>query len=177
MSKSTVPNAFTLGNLAFGILSIMMTLQNKFLLASVFIIVSALMDRYDGRVARFLNVSSEIGKELDSLADLVSFGVAPSILVFTLYNFMSLGPLCYILLLVFPIAGAYRLARYNISTFNGVFMGIPITVAGVFLALFSLLTCHLATGRHSEHTLTVIAILFIIILSYLMVSKIQIKKV
>lgn len=179
MSKSAVPNAFTLGNLAFGILSIMMTLQNKFILASIFIIVSALMDRYDGRVARFLNVSSEIGKELDSLADLVSFGVAPSILVFTLYNFINLGPICYILLLIFPIAGAYRLARYNISTFDGVFMGIPITVAGVFLAIFSLLSYHsMTTSRHpGSHVLTIIAILFIIVLSYLMVSKIQIKKV
>ena len=128
------------------------------------------MDRYDGQVARFLKVSSDFGKELDSLADLVSFGVAPSLLIFNLFNFISLGYLGYICFLVFPVAGAFRLARYNSSKFDNVYTGIPITLAGMLVALYALLTLN------SSHNYPItISIMFI--LSYLMVSKFQIKKV
>jgi CDP-diacylglycerol--serine O-phosphatidyltransferase len=129
-----------------------------------------LIDRYDGRVARFLKVSSDLGKELDSLADLVSFGVAPSILVFNLNNFVHLGLIGYLLVVIFPIAGAYRLARYNSTPFNNVFTGIPITITGTFLALYSLLTINSNSNQFVTITL-------VLILSYLMVSKLQFKKV
>jgi CDP-diacylglycerol--serine O-phosphatidyltransferase (EC 2.7.8.8) len=128
------------------------------------------LDRYDGRVARLLNVSSEIGKELDSLADLVSFGVAPSVLIFSMYKLYELGPLGYLLVLIFPIAGAYRLARYNCTSFDGIFMGIPITIAGTFMALFAFLTM-------SNPLNELFPVLFLIALSYLMISKLKIKKV
>ncbi|GAA0694394.1 MULTISPECIES: CDP-diacylglycerol--serine O-phosphatidyltransferase [Clostridium] len=170
MKKSAIPNTFTLGNLAFGLLSILMTFHGNFKLAAIFVLLAALADRYDGRIARLLNVDSEIGKELDSLADLVSFGVAPSILIYRLYNFMSFGFVGYLLVLVFPICGAYRLARYNISTFDGVFTGVPITLAGSFMAVFALFT----VNRPLNPALPVI---FIVSLSYLMISKFQLKKV
>ncbi|MCY6354968.1 CDP-diacylglycerol--serine O-phosphatidyltransferase [Clostridium sp. ZS2-4] len=168
--KNAIPNAFTLSNLAFGILSVIMSFQGNYTLACYCIILAGLMDRYDGRVARYLNVSSELGKELDSLADLISFGVAPSILVFNINSFQYLGLTGYILVLIFPIAGAYRLARYNITSFDGVFSGIPITAAGMLLALYCLIT--LNKGMYAG-----ITIFLVIILSYLMVSKFQIKKV
>lgn len=171
VAKSTVPNLFTLGNLGFGILSIMMTFQSNYRLASVFIVCAALMDRYDGRVARYLNVSSQIGKELDSLADLVSFGVAPSILIFDMYNFINLPVMMgYVVLLLFPLAGAYRLARYNSTDFSGVFTGIPITIAGLFMALYSFITA-------SHPVNAPLTIILMLILSYLMVSKLKFKKV
>lgn len=170
MAKSTVPNLFTFANLACGILSLIMTFSGNYTWACLFIIIAGLIDRYDGRVARFLQVSSEIGKELDSLADLVSFGVAPSILLFSLYNFMSFGIIGYFLVVIFPIAGAYRLARYNSTQFNNVFMGVPITIAGVLLALYALITIN----RNLNPGLTVILML---LLSYLMISKFQIKKI
>ena len=110
MRKSCVPNIFTFINLSFGILSIIETHNGNYRLASIFIIAAALVDRYDGRIARFLQVSSDLGKELDSLADLVSFGVAPSILVFLLFDLNSYGPfgiIGIIILLLFPICGAY----------------------------------------------------------------------
>ena len=87
MRKSCIPNVFTFINLSCGILSILSVMNEKYLIASVFVLLAGLVDRYDGRIARFLNVSSDLGKELDSLADLVSFGVAPSILIYTLYYF------------------------------------------------------------------------------------------
>ncbi|MDP4090124.1 MAG: CDP-diacylglycerol--serine O-phosphatidyltransferase [Bacillota bacterium] len=171
MHKNAIPNFFTLGNLSCGILSIIMTFQNdKFELACLFILLAAIMDRYDGRVARFLNVSSDIGKELDSLADLVSFGVAPSVLIFSLYHLASMGPLGYLIMLVFPIAGAYRLARYNCTSFDGIFMGVPITVAGSIMAFFAYLTI-----RNTPSVL--VPIIFQIALSYLMISNLKIKKV
>jgi CDP-diacylglycerol--serine O-phosphatidyltransferase len=167
--KSALPNLFTLGNLSCGVMSIMMTFQNNFKNGCLFILLAALMDRYDGRVARFLNVSSELGKELDSLADLVSFGVAPSILIFNMYNFSKFGLLGYLLVLLFPLSGAYRLARYNITTFEGDFTGIPITLAGSFMAIYGLLTLNNTENYN-------LAVLFIVSLSYLMISKFKFKK-
>lgn len=170
MKKSSIPNVFTFANLSFGLLSILMTFHDNYKLACVFILIAGLIDRYDGSIARYLQVSSDLGKELDSLADLVSFGVAPSVLVYTLYNFINLGTIGYALVLIFPICGAYRLARYNACNFEGVFMGIPITIAGSFMALFSLLTLK-NTSNIS------LPIIFIISLSYLMISKVKFKKI
>lgn len=170
MAKNAVPNIFTLGNLACGILSLMMTFEGEYRNACLFILLAGLMDRYDGRVARYLKVSSELGKELDSLADLVSFGVAPSILVFNIFNFSELGLIGYLLVLLFPLSGAYRLARYNITSFDGIFTGVPITAAGMFMALYSLLTMNRTTNP-------VLTIVLVIMFSYLMVSKVRFKKV
>jgi CDP-diacylglycerol---serine O-phosphatidyltransferase len=170
MFRNSIPNFFTFGNLAFGLLSILMSFQGNFKWACLFILIAGILDRYDGRVARFLQVSSDLGKELDSLADLVSFGVAPAILVFSLYNFTDFGTIGYLLVLLFPIAGAYRLARYNSTSFEGIFMGVPITAAGSFIAFYSLLT--LKSTNNSA-----LPIIFLILLSYLMISKLKFKKV
>jgi len=86
MKKSCIPNVFTFINLSCGILSILSTFDKNYLWAGIFIIIAGLVDRYDGRIARYLQVSSDLGKELDSLADLVSFGVAPSILIYLLFD-------------------------------------------------------------------------------------------
>ncbi|MBZ9636773.1 CDP-diacylglycerol--serine O-phosphatidyltransferase [Clostridium sp. FP1] len=170
MKRSSIPNILTFGNLIFGLLSLLMTFQANYMLSVIFILLAGIMDRYDGQVARLLQVSSELGKELDSLADLVSFGVAPSMLIFNLYNFISLGYLSYIVFLVYPVAGAYRLARYNCSKFDDVYTGIPITMAGMLVALYALLTLN------SPHNFP-LTIIIMFILSYLMISKFQIKKV
>jgi len=169
-TKSAVPNIFTFANLSCGVLSLLATFNQDYKWACLFIIIAGLIDRYDGRVARYLQVSSDIGKELDSLADLVSFGVAPSILVFNLNNFVNLGLIGYLLVVIFPIAGAYRLARYNATPFNNVFSGVPITITGTFLALYSLITLNYNTNQ-------LLTILLVVLLSYLMVSKLQLKKV
>ena len=170
MKKCSIPNILTFGNLIFGLLSLVMTFEGNYMLSVIFILLAGLMDRYDGQVARMLKVSSELGKELDSLADLVSFGVAPSMLIFILYDFISLGYLGYVCFLVFPVAGAYRLARYNSTTFDNVYTGIPITMAGMLVALYALLNLN----SPNNFPLTII---ILIALSYLMISKFQIKKV
>lgn len=169
IARSAVPNAFTFANLGCGIMSLMMTFQENYKWSAIFILLACLADRYDGRVARLLNVSSELGKELDSLADLVSFGVAPSILIFNIYGFSSLRLLGYLLVLLFPIAGAYRLARFNVTDFDGEFFGIPITFAGMFIALYSLVTMGYLAPLGVTITL-------VVALSYLMVCKHRFRK-
>ena len=172
MKKSCIPNIFTFINLSCGVLSLLSVFDERYLQAAIFIILAALVDRYDGRVARYLNVSSELGKELDSLADLVSFGVAPSILIFVLFDFSQLGPkgiLGYAILLAFPICGAFRLARYNVSTFDGNFRGIPITVAGCFMAVYAIISLYVKLP-------VLLTVILMIIGSYLMVSNFKLKK-
>ena len=178
MRKSCIPNIFTFINLSCGILSILSVMNKQYTLSSVFILLAGLVDRYDGRVARFLDVSSDLGKELDSLADLVSFGVAPSILIYTLFELNEpgiLGIIGFIILLTFPICGAYRLARFNTAQFDGVFTGVPITIVGCFMALFSFLLTLFNVELNTIHTY--ITVILMIAGSYLMVSKVHLKKV
>ena len=173
MQKSCIPNIFTFTNLSCEVISLLLTFQEKFVLSSIFILLAGLVDRYDGRVARYLNVSSELGKELDSLADLVSFGVAPSLLIYISFNLNLIGPKGIIgtaILITLPICGAFRLARYNTSTFDGIFTGVPITIIGCFLALLGLLSNYIYIPM-------ILSVIFMILGSYLMVSNIKLKKV
>ena len=117
MKKSCIPNIFTFINLSLGILSLLSTFEGNYQLSCILILLAALVDRYDGRIARYLEVTSDLGKELDSLADLISFGVAPSILVFLLFNFYTLGPskiFGIIPLLLFPICCALNTIQVNL---------------------------------------------------------------
>lgn len=171
VNKSIIPNTMTLGNLICGVLSIQCTIYQDFTTAGIFILLGGILDRYDGTVARFLNTHSDLGKELDSLADLVTFGVAPAILAFSLYNFSSLGLFGYIPLIVFPVAGGFRLARYNCSDFNNVFTGIPITIAGSLMAVLEIFT-----AVKIKTIPLLVPFVLMLLLSYLMISHFQIKK-
>lgn len=179
--KGTLPNVITLSNLSLGVVAILFAVKdvnnvNSLIMASLLIMIATLTDRFDGKVARMLDVTSELGKELDSLSDLISFGVAPIIIAWKV-SFMTLGLPGYLLALVFPISGAYRLARYNITAFDNVFSGMPITIAGAFLTINNLYNCFaLLNNRFNTIHSTVTAIL-ILMLSFLMVSKIRLKKI
>lgn len=167
MKKDMIPNLFTFANLSLGMISIMLTFNGNLKLAGLMIILAALLDRYDGRVARAIGVSSPLGKELDSLADLVSFGAAPAILSWQCF-LINFGLIGYIITLLFPIAGAFRLARFNVSQFNNVFTGVPITVAGAVVALDNIIAV--------SYSHNIISTVIFIVFAYLMVSTIQIKK-
>ncbi|KWX77999.1 CDP-diacylglycerol--serine O-phosphatidyltransferase [Paenibacillus riograndensis] len=172
MVKKSIPNVLTFLNLSFGVLAILEIVGGSYFISGVFLICAAVVDRYDGRIARFLNVSSTLGKELDSLADLVSFGVAPALLIFCKFNFLDLGHIKGIgicVLLLYVISGSYRLAKYNIGHFDNVFIGMPITVAGFILAVYSL-----AAPINSAFTMgSVVLLLF---LACFMVSKYKFNK-
>lgn len=166
MFKKYIPNILTFLNLSFGILSIVEVINNNYFAAALFIIGAALIDRYDGRIARILNVTSEIGKELDSLADLVSFGVAPGLLIFFKYGLNNyLIGTC--IMLFYIICGCYRLAKYNIGIFDGLYSGVPITITGSALAILSLII---------TSTIIVPGVLMILF-GYFMISKLKLKKI
>jgi CDP-diacylglycerol---serine O-phosphatidyltransferase len=128
----------TYGVLVAGVLSIQASLNHDYMRAAQLILTAALLDSIDGTLARQWNVASALGAQLDSLADLVAFGVAPAVLVATAH-FGDSPVLAAILVSVFPIAGAYRLARFNTEDKSSFFAGIPITAAGTILACLSLL--------------------------------------
>ena len=136
----SIPNMFTLGNLFCGFLSIGFAASGQYSNAAILILIGMMLDSMDGRLARMLNADGELGKELDSLADVVTFGVAPSFLVYYTY-FYQFGILGMAIAGLFPLFGAYRLARFNISTSKAsgkYFTGVPITAAGGILALLTL---------------------------------------
>lgn len=133
-----IPSFFTLGNLFFGFLSLLWTMNGAYKMAAGFILLSVLMDSMDGKVARKLSVSSDFGKELDSLCDVVSFGVAPAILTYQLVLATHMGVWGMLLAAAFALCGAVRLARFNVLNITTHFLGVPITFAGGFMALMIL---------------------------------------
>lgn len=173
MSKKILPNLLTFANLSFGVLSMLAVIRQNYILGAVFIMLSALIDRYDGRVAKYLNATSELGKELDSLADMVSFGVAPSLLIINKlipYNDGLLTVIAIFCILPYVISGSYRLAKYNTAEFDGYFNGVPITIAGFILAAYSLVS-------PDNYLSAIISIILLVLLAYLMVSKFKFKKI
>jgi CDP-diacylglycerol--serine O-phosphatidyltransferase len=110
-----VPSLFTLTNLFFGFLSILLTFHGRYRMAAFWIVIAALMDGMDGLVARAMKVPSDFGIELDSLADAVSFGLATSVLLY-FWGMKLAGPPAVFFSFLFLTAGVLRLARYNIRT-------------------------------------------------------------
>src|ERR1044071_1351223 len=112
--RMLVPNFFTLLGLCAGLTSIRMSIEGRYELALAAIVFAALLDGVDGRVARLLKATSRFGAELDSLADFVNFGVAPAILIFT-WGLGDLKSLGWIVVMLFALASALRLARFNVA--------------------------------------------------------------
>ena len=132
------PSAFTLGNLFFGIWSIVSSSRGNFAWAGWFIILAGVLDGLDGRLARLSKTSSRFGAELDSLVDVISFGVAPALLMYHL-EFQAAGKFAWVLCYIFIVAVALRLARFNVmvgSTPSGWFTGLPSPAAGGTLAVY-----------------------------------------
>ncbi|NLP42303.1 MAG: CDP-diacylglycerol--serine O-phosphatidyltransferase [Veillonellaceae bacterium] len=163
--RRVIPNALTSLNLVLGVFSIIATFNGNFTAAALFIVAAMVADGTDGRVARYFKVSSEFGKELDSLCDLVSFGVAPALLAyaFLLKDFDEVG---YIVAAIFATCGALRLARFNVNTgvVKGYFMGLPIPAAGCVVATFVMLG-HKPPGWWFP--------IMVIVFAYLMVSTVK----
>lgn len=164
---SMLPHLFTLLNLAMGVFSIILTMEGRYSIAALLVGVSLFADGLDGRVARILKADGEFGKELDSLADIVSFGTAPAILLYKIY-LEQLGVYGLIITLIFPMCGALRLARFNIIKTSGFFMGVPITAAGTLLATIAFYALQETTREPRNFT----AVAIVLALSFLMISTI-----
>ncbi|MFC4711923.1 CDP-diacylglycerol--serine O-phosphatidyltransferase [Planococcus dechangensis] len=132
--KSQAANTLTIGNMVLGGASLMATLSGNYSYSVLFIFIAAFLDRFDGMVARKYNQESELGKQLDSMADIISFGVAPALLIHQL-ALQDFGVAGMIFTVIYISCGAFRLARFNISESTGYFTGLPITAAGTVLTL------------------------------------------
>ncbi|WP_317195107.1 CDP-diacylglycerol--serine O-phosphatidyltransferase [Algoriphagus oliviformis] len=136
MIKAQIPNTLTLLNLLAGVIGIITVLEGHVLAGAYFVLVSAAFDFLDGFAARLLRVQSDMGKELDSLADVVSFGVLPGLILFMMAK--SSAPadsyLPYLTLIV-PMLSAYRLAKFNLDTRQSDrFIGLPTPANALFLS-------------------------------------------
>jgi len=149
-----VPNAITAMNLVCGSLSVFFAIDGQLGLAAIFIFAAAVFDFLDGFAARLLKAYSAIGKELDSLADMVSFGLAPAAIVFTLLELTLFGQnqhiqdieanwgqwVTLLTSLVIPVAGAFRLAKFNTDDRQSEqFLGMPIPANAIFFASLALM--------------------------------------
>ena len=134
-----MPSAFTLGNLFFGFWGIVSAFNGNFRWAGWFIVFAGILDMLDGRVARLSGTGSRFGAELDSLVDVISFGVAPALLIYFL-DFSSAGRFAWILCFIYVTAVALRLARFNVLSAGkpstGWFTGLPSPSAGMTLAVY-----------------------------------------
>lgn len=133
-----VPSAFTLANLFFGFWAIISAYNGNFRWAGWFIVFAAILDMLDGRIARLSKSSSRFGEELDSLIDLVSFGVAPALIMYFL-EFSAAGRFAWVLCWIYVVAAALRLARYNTLSAgkpSAWFTGMPSPAAGATLACY-----------------------------------------
>ncbi len=181
--KKHIPNIITSFNLFFGCQAIIVALNNDLQQAGIFIAIAAILDFFDGFAARILNVKSEIGKQLDSLADMVSFGVAPGIifyiisqehLVFT-SNFMqhvAIVFICSYLAFLIPIFSAIRLAKFNLDIRQSdSFIGVPTPANTMFIAIIPFIISNNTWGMAPFFTSNIFLIVFPFISSYLMVAE------
>jgi CDP-diacylglycerol---serine O-phosphatidyltransferase len=175
ITRSVIPNLFTATNMFCGFLSIISASNGNYNYAAWLIIVAAIFDALDGLVARLTNSSSELGVELDSLSDIVSFGAAPSFLIYStyLYQFDNIGIILSSLIL---IAGGFRLARFNVQLVGfekSFFLGLPIPTAA--LTIVSFVLAFYNDGFAEPYSDAVIPL--VVILSYLMVSNIRYESI
>lgn len=124
--KNHIPNAITLLNIFVGVVGIIFVLDGDLLSGAYFVLLAAFFDFLDGFVARLLRVQGELGKQLDSLADVVSFGVLPGVMLFSLAKDNASLSLIPYLTLIIPMLSAYRLAKFNLDTRQSdQFIGLP----------------------------------------------------
>jgi CDP-diacylglycerol--serine O-phosphatidyltransferase len=178
--KAAIPNAITLANLFAGCLAIVFWFEERPDISCLLMLLAALFDFLDGFIARALGVSSELGKQLDSLADVVSFGVVPGLLAWTLSKDADLPRILSFLSLLMVPASALRLGRFNLdSRQSQYFIGLPTPANGLFWSGFYMavyleypLTSHLAIPE----TALSLSILFALLLNsplYLLSLKIK----
>ena len=133
--KSHIPNTITLLNLLSGVIGIIWVINGNIVSGAYFIILAAVFDFFDGFAARLLNVQGELGKQLDSLADLVSFGVLPGVILFQMARVESEIEWLPYLTLIVPLFSAVRLAKFNLDTRQSDrFIGLPTPANALFIS-------------------------------------------
>lgn len=178
-----IPNTITAGNLFFGCLSIAATFDGNLTVATYYIMGAAILDFFDGFAARLLNVHSEIGKQLDSLADMISFGVAPGFIFYAIsqdhlqfsasfFQFVPLMVICSYLPFLIPVFSALRLANFNIDTRQSdSFIGVPTPANALLICSMALVMENGPFWAQGLIGNTYFLILFPILSAYLLVAE------
>ncbi len=176
--RFVLPNLVTLLAICLGLTSIRFASEGKFEMAAIFIVLAAVLDGLDGRLARALDGASRFGAELDSLADFVDFGVAPAFLLYfwSLHEIRSFG---WFAALVFAIAAALRLARFNVMIDDPnkpawhaqFFVGMP-APAGAIAAMLPIYLSYSALGMPEGRVFVVLEIVYVLGIAFLMASRI-----
>ena len=173
-ARILLPNMLTLIGVCIGLTSIRFALDGRFEFAIIAIIFAALIDGLDGRIARLIKGTSKVGKELDSLTDMISFGVAPAFIMY-FWKLNILGKFGWLLCLVYVICVALRLARFNINSNqepswrDNFFEGVP-SPAGGILVLTPLIVS-LSGFDYFELNYNIIVPIFFVMTSFLLISK------
>ena len=174
-ARVILPNTLTLIGVCIGLTSINFALNQNFKLAIVAIVCAAIIDGLDGRIARLIKGTSKVGKELDSLTDIISFGVAPAFIMY-FWTLNTLGKIGWLISLIYVVCVALRLARFNINTGgepswrDNFFQGVP-SPAGGILVLSPLVYEQSGLNIFNYNIELITPILFIIV-SILLISKI-----
>jgi CDP-diacylglycerol--serine O-phosphatidyltransferase len=172
--RALFPCAFTVGNLVCGFLAVTLAIEGRTTSAAWLIALGAILDGLDGTVARIIGGQTRFGREFDSFADFVTFGVAPMAMIYSAF-YEALGGWTWVISGLFLVAGAFRLIRQNL-TYESVgykrYIGLPITSSGIVLAGYVLLTDHYHDGMVMPGLLAGV----VLTLMVLMVSTVNFPK-
>ena len=174
-TRVSLPNTLTLTGACIGLSSIKFALDLKYELAIIAIVFAALIDSLDGRIARLIKGTSKVGKELDSLTDVISFGVAPAFIMY-FWSLNNLGKFGWLLCLIYVVCVVLRLARFNVSSNeepswkDNFFIGVPAPAGGI-LVLMPLIYS-LSEFELFNINFELIVPIFFAITSFLLISKI-----
>ena len=173
-ARVILPNMLTLIGVCIGLTSIRFALDERYEFAIIAIIIAAVIDGLDGRIARLIKGTSKVGKELDSLTDMISFGVAPAFIMY-FWKLNELGRFGWLVCLIYVICVALRLARFNVNTGgepswrDNFFEGVPSPAGGILVLtplIFSMSSIELLKIDYA-----IIVPIFFIVTSFLLISK------
>ncbi|MBC7713462.1 MAG: CDP-diacylglycerol--serine O-phosphatidyltransferase [Rhizobacter sp.] len=167
-----LPNTFTALNMACGFFSVILGWKGEFYQASMLLVLGAVFDSVDGRVARMTGTQSAFGEQFDSISDVVTFGVAPAFLVYNKF-FVNMGRIGLITSFIFLLCGALRLARFNANidkVSSDFFQGLPIPSGALAIVGLILFTGEYPEAGISDHP--IIAIIYVLFYAFLMISNI-----
>ena len=173
-ARVILPNMLTLIGVCIGLTSIRFALDGRFEFAIIAIIFAALIDGLDGRIARLIKGTSKVGKELDSLTDMISFGVAPAFIMY-FWKLNTLGRFGWLVCLIYVICVALRLARFNVSSSeepswrDNFFEGVPSPAGGILV--LTPLIISVSSFDYLQLNYNIIVPTFFIITSFLLISK------
>ena len=176
-TRMILPNAITLIGVCIGLSSIKFAIDGKFVIAIIAILFAGLMDALDGRIARLIKGTSKMGKELDSLGDVISFGVAPALIMY-FWNLQYLDKLGWFVCLIYVVCVALRLARFNVNTEeepswkDNFFEGLPSPAGGILVLMPLIISFSGLEEFLFKINYDLLVPIFFIIISILLISTI-----